>query len=349
MNTKDFILQQYKTYPALQPTDLCKALYQSVFGCGHLIGDPSAAAGYIRREASFAVPNPVQLEPLDGDYCRVYLSILDTGLSADTFAKLFAYSAEKGNGSIEQLKQKLSVVSECIDALPFTKEAWNDAVFTWEAAGFPACHHSEIYREHYHPAYRLLHKDFIPFLPLFAAIDRAMEQPQPFNVAIEGGSASGKSTLADLLAKLYDCNNIHMDDFFLQPYQRTEARLSEIGGNIDYERFGEEITPTIRINSNILYRKFDCSVMALGETVSLPAKKLTIVEGAYSTHPYFKDPYQLRVFLKIDPQLQKQRIQKRNTPDFQQRFFEIWIPMEERYFEATSIQNRCDLVLEVNA
>ena len=32
-----------------------------------------------------------------------------------------------------------------------------------------------------------------------------------------------------------------MDDYFLQPYQRTEERLAEPGGNVDYERFKEEI------------------------------------------------------------------------------------------------------------
>ena len=347
MSTKEFILQQCRTYPAMQPTDLCKALYQSVFGCGHLVNDPSAAAGYIRREAAFAVPNPTAIEPLDGSFSRVSLSILSDGLSADTFAKLFAYSAVRSNGSFEELEEKLSCVSKLQSMLPFSKESWDTALTEWKAAGYPACHHSEIYRETYHPAYRLLHNDYIPFLPLFAAIDKAMEQSAPFTVAIEGGSASGKSTLAELLSKLYDCNVLHADDFFLQPHQRTEARFAEIGGNIDYERFQTEIIDPICKKEHILYRPFDCSVMSLGNWIQLPPKKLTVIEGAYSMHPHFGTPYDLTVYLKVDPILQRKRIEKRNTPEFQKRFFESWIPMEQRYFTETEIEKRCDLILEV--
>ena len=32
-----------------------------------------------------------------------------------------------------------------------------------------------------------------------------------------------------------------MDDFFLRPEQRTEERLKEVGGNVDRERFLEEV------------------------------------------------------------------------------------------------------------
>ena len=46
-------------------------------------------------------------------------------------------------------------------------------------------------------------------------------------------------------------------------------------------------------------------------------------------------------------QLQRRRIQKRNTPEFQERFFSAWIPMERRYFDAFGIPAVCDLTLEV--
>lgn len=46
-------------------------------------------------------------------------------------------------------------------------------------------------------------------------------------VAIEGGSASGKTTLGELLQNVYDCPVFHMDDFFLRPEQRTEARFTQ--------------------------------------------------------------------------------------------------------------------------
>ena len=55
-STEQFLLEQYTGHPASQLQDLRKALYQSVFGCEHLIADTSAAAEGIRREAAEAGP-----------------------------------------------------------------------------------------------------------------------------------------------------------------------------------------------------------------------------------------------------------------------------------------------------
>lgn len=38
-STEQFLLEQYTGHPASQLQDLRKALYQSVFGCEHLIAD----------------------------------------------------------------------------------------------------------------------------------------------------------------------------------------------------------------------------------------------------------------------------------------------------------------------
>ena len=56
-----------------------------------------------------------------------------------------------------------------------------------------------------------------------AAIDRRRAEKRRLVVALEGGSASGKTTLAALLQRIYNCATVfHMDDFFLRPEQRTE-------------------------------------------------------------------------------------------------------------------------------
>ena len=72
-------------------------------------------------------------------------------------------------------------------------------------------------------------------------IDKLLTQKDMVIVAIDGKCTSGKTTLASRLAAFYDCNVFHMDDFFLRPEQRTTERFAEIGGNVDYERFWEEV------------------------------------------------------------------------------------------------------------
>jgi len=161
-------------------------------------------------------------------------------------------------------------------------------------------------------------------------------------VAIDGSCTAGKSTLALALAGEYDCNLIHMDDFFLRPEQRTPERLAETGGNVDYERFLSEVLIPLKAGEAFSYRPYDCSTGSLKQEVAVMPKKITIIEGTYSQHPYFGTPYDLTIFLKVSPDVRKKRILQR--PAFlHRRFFEEWIPMEQRYFDGFAIETHADL------
>ena len=173
-------------------------------------------------------------------------------------------------------------------------------------------------------------------------MDELLAQKDRVIVAIDGKCTAGKTTLAGKLAALYDCNLFHMDDFFLRPAQRTPERFAEVGGNVDYERFMEEVLTPLKAGKAFSYRPFDCGTFTLAEPVSVVPKKLNIIEGTYSNHPYFGDPYDLKIVLTIDDQTQRERILQR--PAFlHKRFFEEWIPMENRYFDTLGILHHGDL------
>ena len=178
-------------------------------------------------------------------------------------------------------------------------------------------------------------------------IDALLEKGMPVVIAIEGNCTAGKTTLAAALEKEYDCNVFHMDDFFLRPEQRTPERYAQPGGNVDYERFREEVLHGLKTGTTFSYRPFDCSTFTLSEAVEIRPKQLTVVEGTYCLHPYFGDVYDLKVFLTVTEELQAQRILKR--PAFlHRRFFEEWIPMEKLYFDHFRIQQNCHLVFGEN-
>lgn len=347
--TKVFLLDHIRRYPKLRPQDLLKALHQSVFGCGHFITDEASAFEFLRQESEAPAPS-VEIEPLDGDYCRVPLGYLrHTGLSQETLFRLFVLSAEVPDVSTTGLEEKLAALTELAEAnlLPFPAAEMRAAISQWRNEGFPLCRHSQAFRDAYRPTYRVIRKEFLWFLPLLAAIDRTVQNQSRTVVAIEGGSASGKSTLSAMLSRIYGCTVFHMDDFFLRPEQRTPERFSEPGGNVDRERLLAEVLDPLTRGAPIHYQRYDCHTQALQPSVEVIPKALTIVEGAYSMHPLLANHYNLSAFLKISPELQHQRILTRNGPEFAERFFTMWIPLETAYFEALDPAGRCDLILEV--
>lgn len=163
-------------------------------------------------------------------------------------------------------------------------------------------------------------------------------------VAIDGRCGSGKSTFAELLSKKFDCNVFHMDDFYLPLEKRTKERLNQSGGNIDRERFLEEALVPSKNGEAVIYKVFDCTAQALKPPVTKKPKNIVITEGSYSCHPEFYDFYDLHIFLTVSPEIQKERIIKRNGEEGYKIFKDKWIPFEEKYFNEQDIENKCDLV-----
>ncbi|MBO6014644.1 MAG: uridine kinase [Oscillospiraceae bacterium] len=171
----------------------------------------------------------------------------------------------------------------------------------------------------------------------------------PLLVAIDGGSASGKTTLAAYLSERFDGTVFHMDDFFLRTEQRTPARYAEPGGNVDRERFLDEVLLPLKNREAVSLRKLDHTngVFRLLPPVTIIPKPFVIVEGAYSMHPDLADFYDFSVFLRIPHDLQTRRVLARNGPEVAQMFFSRWIPLEQAYFDALHPAERCDLVIDV--
>lgn len=178
-------------------------------------------------------------------------------------------------------------------------------------------------------------------------IEQGMQQTEkrPYVVAIDGMSGSGKTTLARQIQEKYPESNVfHMDDYFLQSHQRTEERLAEIGGNVDYERFKAEIILHLKDEEGLVCRVYDCSTQTLGMEIKVSWKPLVIIEGAYSQHPYFEDAYNLCVFCEISEEEQRIRIRERNGETMLERFVNEWIPKENAYFEKYKIREKSGLV-----
>ena len=114
--------------------------------------------------------------------------------------------------------------------LPFSVAEVDKFLVKWEKDNYPLFSHSDIYKQAYHPAYRVVFSIYSKLVPLLEKINQL--QSEGAVIAIEGRCGSGKTTLADILSELFEATVIHMDDFFLPPSLRTAQRLNEAGGNI---------------------------------------------------------------------------------------------------------------------
>lgn len=173
----------------------------------------------------------------------------------------------------------------------------------------------------------------------------AKSRKSPYVVAIDGMSGSGKTTLAKQIQEVCsDVNVFHMDDYFLRPHQRTVERMEEVGGNVDYERFMDEVIRHLQDEEGLVYRVYDCCTQTLGKEITVPWNPLVIVEGVYSQHPYFGEVYDLCVFCEVSEEEQYGRILGRNGEKTLERFVHEWIPKENEYFKKYKIKEKSGLV-----
>lgn len=346
--TRKLLTDHYKKYPELQLQDIFKYIYQSSFGCEHMVPSLDAVTDYMRKEYENAVFASEMYDKLDAAFSRVHFSVLGQGLSIDTFAQLFYLSAKKETNGKTQLENKLSIVRELIseEILPFSLSDFEKETAQWKEENYPAVHHSDVFRNVYSPSYRVIADEFVFFLPLFIKLDKMLSCGSVV-LAIDGKCGGGKTTLGKILERVYDCTVLHMDDFFLRPEQRTPERFAEVGGNFDRERFLSEVLIPLSQNKPIDYRRFDCSSFELKGPERIYPEKLTVIEGTYSMHPGLSDYYDLSVFLDITEEKQKKRIEKRNSPEMAVRFFNEWIPKENEYFREMNVKNRCSMAFDI--
>jgi uridine kinase len=175
-------------------------------------------------------------------------------------------------------------------------------------------------------------------------IKQLLKEKEYVVIAIDGCAASGKTTLAQKLSNMFNASVIHMDDFFLPLEKRTEERLNAPGGNIEYERFKEEVVNNL--DNDFTYKAFNCSIMKVDKEVFVKKTNLLIIEGSYSLHPYFGKYYDLSIFLDIDKDEQINRIRNRDGEFMLKKFVDKWIKYETNYHEFYHIKSIADIYIK---
>lgn len=159
--TERVLLEHFLLYPEMEPQDAVKLLYQSEFGCAHLVLDVERAKTFLRDEWE-RTPRDCshrRTDELGGGFIRAHLAPLSE-TELDDLASAFAASAVPA-GSMEGFLSRIDALRTLAAAgeAPFSIEALEEYLSRYIALGCPAVHHSEQFRKAYSPAYRVIKKD----------------------------------------------------------------------------------------------------------------------------------------------------------------------------------------------
>ena len=336
------LAQHLARYPQMQPQDFGKLAFQSEFGPEHLVTDREKALGWIINEYTQAAEDVrTAPESIGNGLCRYHLAAMtDPERDAEVLTDLFIRTAKEHQGTQGGLAERLSHI-EGLDIPGMTE--WLEA---YREKGCPAVHHSAEFNALYHPHYRLLKAEYALYFPAIARITALLKTGKPVTVAVDGRCGSGKTTLSALLQKLFSCNVFHMDDFYLPFEQRAENWQQIPAGNMELERFKNEILCPVKAGQEVHYRKYDCQHGVLHEAERFAPTALTVIDGSYSHHPTLAERYDLKIFLTCGKEEQARRLRIREGEYYEIGFVPFWIPMEERYHAAFAIEENSDLVID---
>lgn len=156
MSEFELILQAHSArYPLMEPQDYGKLVFQSEFGPEHLVSDVDSVLRYLKQEWS-ELPGDcpaIPPEPIGNGLCRFHLSACSEE-QLPRLAEVFCRSAQEHKGTREGLEERLALVRK--RNVPGMEE-W---LTRYEAAGYPPVRHSQTFRDHYAPHYRVIKLEY---------------------------------------------------------------------------------------------------------------------------------------------------------------------------------------------
>jgi hypothetical protein len=169
---KEVIIRHLERYSTAQISDLIKLIYQATFGPKHAGGQPSIEGikSYIDSEMTALPekPNRVLIEDIGGGYVRIDLEAVRLKiLTATELADLFYRSMETSPPTDVEHRalflERLAQIETLAKAkqISFPEDLVANEIKIYLQSGIRAVHHSETYRIHHHPHYRVVNRNLI--------------------------------------------------------------------------------------------------------------------------------------------------------------------------------------------
>ena len=149
-------------YPRMQVQDVVKLLFQSEYGPGHLITDSRQSLQRLQEEYDQMNCREKNIVPLGNGLVRVPLGELLPAQLED-LNRALVLSAACVRGSMLQFQQRAQAAVQLLKQGEWPIEAQTLERFlkTFDPRR-QLISHSEIYRQTYHPAYRVILSELVP-------------------------------------------------------------------------------------------------------------------------------------------------------------------------------------------
>jgi hypothetical protein len=165
------LAHHFQRYPRMELVDVYKLLHQAAMGPGHAVDDPGSVRDKLEAEASHLGEGPDDpiadtISP-DGRLARIHLRpYFDAGHSASVLVEAFVQTGNSYPAAPEKLEKFCACLGELAAAggIPFPRDQVERYVQVIASLDYPVVHHSDAYRDAYHPAYRLAALDRLPAL-----------------------------------------------------------------------------------------------------------------------------------------------------------------------------------------
>jgi hypothetical protein len=163
------VLEHARRYPAWLAPDLYKLIHQAAMGSGHAVGEHQEARARLEQELTSLGDGPDEplLDPISpgGKLLRLHLRPFSRlGLPPEALLEAFLTTANRFTGQERVLKTYVIQSVELADhaLIHIHLQDFTRYLQLVSSAGYPAVHHSEEYTLAYHPAYRVVAREFLP-------------------------------------------------------------------------------------------------------------------------------------------------------------------------------------------
>ena len=174
---------------------------------------------------------------------------------------------------------------------------------------------------------------------------------RPVLVALDGKSGTGKSTIANQIAKRFGGVEITADDFWTggsneEWDEKTPKEKADLA--IDWKRIRSEVLEPLLAGKPAAWYPFDWKTgRGLSEQAHhSESKPLIVLDGAYSTRPELQDIIDFSVLVEVpDDANRRARLIGRENEEYMKDWHGRWDVAEDYYFTEVRPRESFDMII----